>query len=160
MDRLPDAFWLGVDQFNQRQFYACHDTLEPVWIEAESGDKNFYQGILQVAVALYHLGNHNWRGAVILMGEGANRLRGYAPTYGEIDVELLLDQTLELLHHLQQTGAEAVARVALQLGVGEHSTEGETSTEVEIADAPPPPQLPLIQRQSSGQPVTGDAQPS
>jgi uncharacterized protein len=146
MDKIPDGFWLGVDQFNQRQFYACHDTLEPIWIEADAEDKNFYQGILQVAVALYHLSNHNWRGAVILMGEGANRLRSYAPAYGGIDVELLLEQTLELLHHLQQTGAEAVARVALQLGVGENSTEGETSTEVETADAPPPPQLPIIQR--------------
>ncbi|MGK7902131.1 MAG: DUF309 domain-containing protein, partial [Hormoscilla sp.] len=31
---LPSAFWQGIEQFNQQEFYACHDTLEALWIEA------------------------------------------------------------------------------------------------------------------------------
>ena len=114
---LPDAFWEGVQQFNQREFYACHDTLEALWIEATEPDKKFYQGILQVAVALYHLGNQNWRGAVILMGEGMNRLRSYQPTYAGIDIEHFLAQTFQLFTTLQQTGPEQVAAVMHQLGL-------------------------------------------
>ncbi|MBD2197459.1 MULTISPECIES: DUF309 domain-containing protein [Calothrix] len=103
-ETMPLEFWLGVEQFNSAQFYACHDTLEALWIEASEPDKSFYQGILQIAVALYHLSNQNWRGAVILLGEGSNRLRRYPGNYAGIDLEALLSQTGDLLQALQQTG--------------------------------------------------------
>ncbi len=116
-ERLPDEFWHGVEQFNQQEFYACHDTLEALWIEATEPDKKFYQGILQVAVAFYHLGNQNWRGAVILLGEGINRLSGYQPTYGTIDVEQFLMQSVHILTTLQQAGPDQVMAVMQQLGL-------------------------------------------
>jgi uncharacterized protein len=97
----PD-FWEGVEQFNQQQFYACHDTLEAIWMEAMEPQRTFYQGILQIAVALYHLGNANLRGATILLGEGSNRLRRYQPIYAEVDVTALVTQSAELLSRLQQ----------------------------------------------------------
>ncbi|NDJ17134.1 DUF309 domain-containing protein [Myxacorys almedinensis] len=112
-EALPAEFWLGVEQFNQGNFYACHDTLEAIWIEAEIVEKKFYQGILQVSVALYHLGNHNWRGAVILLGEGVHRLRAYPPNYGGIDVEQFRDAAAVLLGELQTLGAENVDRIVL-----------------------------------------------
>lgn len=111
---MPEAFWQGVEQFNQQQFYDCHDTLEALWMEAEISHKPFYQGILQIAVAFYHLGNHNWRGAVILLGEGINRLQPYPSTYGGIDVDQLLDQSMGALSVLQQAGPERVADLVRQ----------------------------------------------
>ncbi len=105
---VPQEFWQGVEQFNQGQFYACHDTLEALWIEATEPQKTFYQGILQIAVALYHLGNSNWRGTVILLGEGINRLRRYPPTYAGIDVDELLTNSAALLTALQQAGPEKI----------------------------------------------------
>ncbi|MBN4000787.1 DUF309 domain-containing protein [Nostoc sp. LPT] len=105
---IPQEFWQGVDQFNSGQFYACHDTLEALWIEAGEPEKTFYQGILQIAVALYHLENRNWRGAVILLGEGSNRLRRYPSTYGGIDVDELLSQSAVLLTTLQQIGQDLI----------------------------------------------------
>lgn len=110
---LPENFWQGIDQFNQGDFYACHDTLEAIWIEAPVFDKKFYQGILQIAVGLYHLGNHNWRGAVILMGEGLNRLSGYQPAYYGINVEQLIDETSEFLGQVQTIGADRVSQIVL-----------------------------------------------
>ncbi|MBE9187468.1 DUF309 domain-containing protein [Microcoleus sp. LEGE 07076] len=108
-DEMPIEFWQGIEQFNSQEFYACHDTLEALWMEAGEPDKRFYQGILQIAVALYHLGNQNWRGAVILLGEGINRLSYYQPSYAEIAVEDLLVKSAKLLSALQQAGPEAVA---------------------------------------------------
>ena len=98
---FPAEFWQGVEQFNAGEFYACHDTLEAVWIEAEESDKKFYQGILQIAVALYHLGNQNLRGAVILLGEGSNRLRPYSVDYVPLDISDFIQQAIELLTDLQ-----------------------------------------------------------
>ncbi|MEH2286033.1 DUF309 domain-containing protein [Nostoc sp.] len=105
---IPQEFWQGVELFNSGQFYACHDTLEALWIEAGEPEKTFYQGILQIAVALYHLENRNWRGAVILLGEGSNRLRRYPSTYSGIDVDELLSQSAVLLTTLQQIGPDKI----------------------------------------------------
>ena len=108
MENLSEEFWEGVEQFNTGQFYACHDTLEALWIEALEPDKTFYQGILQIAVALYHLGNKNVRGAAILLGEGSNRLRRYPSTYAGIDVNQLLHQSKALLSLVQQLSPEQI----------------------------------------------------
>ncbi|MDJ0706197.1 MAG: DUF309 domain-containing protein [Leptolyngbyaceae cyanobacterium MO_188.B28] len=108
----PSAFWLGVEQFNQGEFYACHDTLEAIWMEADTPDKAFFQGILQIAVALYHLENKNWQGAAILLGEGSNRLDQYSPEFGGINVLDLLDRTVDWLTALQKVGPERVEELA------------------------------------------------
>ncbi|MEG3881305.1 DUF309 domain-containing protein [Microcoleus sp. herbarium7] len=108
-DEMPIEFWQGIEQFNSQDFYACHDTLEALWMEAGEPEKKFYQGILQIAVALYHLGNQNWRGAVILLGEGINRINYYQPSYAGIAVEELLGESAKLLSALQQVGPEKVA---------------------------------------------------
>jgi uncharacterized protein len=100
---VPAEFWQGVEQFNQGQFYACHDTLEALWMEATEPQKTFYQAILQIAVALYHLGNANVRGACILLGEGTNKLTRYEASYAGIDVDELLDNSAALLRQLQQS---------------------------------------------------------
>jgi predicted metal-dependent hydrolase len=111
---IPEEFWQGVEQFNAGEFYACHDTLEALWIESAEPEKTFYQSILQIAVALYHLGNRNWRGAVILLGEGSNRLRRYPSVYSGIDVDQLLNQTVALLNTLQRTQQESIAVLNLE----------------------------------------------
>ncbi|MCC0178209.1 DUF309 domain-containing protein [Waterburya agarophytonicola K14] len=95
-------FKRGIAEFNQQEFYACHDTLEAIWVDAEEVDKRFYQGILQVAVGCYHLSNDNLRGAIILLGEAVRRLCDYQPDYEGVNVELLLEQASQLLQALQQ----------------------------------------------------------
>jgi predicted metal-dependent hydrolase len=112
-EAIPDEFWQGVEQFNRQDFYACHDTLEALWMEASEPERTFYQGVLQISVALYHLGNGNWRGAVILLGEGISRLRSYQPAYFGVDVKGLVTQSAELLGNLQQAGPEKVADFAV-----------------------------------------------
>ncbi|HIK03668.1 MAG TPA: DUF309 domain-containing protein [Trichormus sp. M33_DOE_039] len=107
-ETMPSEYWQGVEQFNSGQFYACHDTLEALWIEATEPEKTFYQGILQIAVALYHMGNLNWRGAAILLGEGSNRLRRYPSSFGGIDVDELLSQSAVLLKAIQAIAANPI----------------------------------------------------
>ncbi len=95
------AFWQGVEEFNHHEFYACHDTLEALWMEAVEPDKKFYQGVLQIAVACYHLSHQNWQGAVTLLGEGIHRLRHYQPVYHDIQVTKLVEESYHLLQKLQ-----------------------------------------------------------
>ena len=111
--QMAPEFWQGVEQFQQGEFYACHDTLEALWMEAQEPDKTFLQGILQIAVACYHLGNQNWRGAVILLGEGSRRLQSYQPEYSGLDIEHLVETSVEFLSYLQDLGPERLDEVSL-----------------------------------------------
>ncbi|MDY6901080.1 MAG: DUF309 domain-containing protein [Cyanobacteriota bacterium] len=107
-ETIPQEFWQGIELFNTGKFYACHDTLEALWMESTEPDKSFYQGILQISVALYHLGNGNLKGAIILLGEGSNRLARYPSIYSQIDVDELLEQSIALLKALQQKQQEQI----------------------------------------------------
>ena len=123
----PPEFERGIAEFNQQQFYACHDTLEAVWVDAEEADKRFYQGILQVAVGCYHLSNNNLRGAIILLGEAVRRLCDYQPDYEGIDVEQLLEQALALLQALQQLKPEQASDFFQQLQHKQSQEQTETT---------------------------------
>lgn len=117
-DNTPDMpFWQGITQFNNGEFYDCHDTIEALWMVANEPDRTFYQGILQVAVALHHLSNLNWRGAAILLGEGLNRLTKYDDHYSGIDVDRFITQVADVLHFLQVMGPERVEMAAICLGL-------------------------------------------
>ncbi|NCO75119.1 MAG: DUF309 domain-containing protein [Cyanobacteria bacterium] len=112
---MNELLMRGIEEFNQQKFYACHDTLEEIWLDSVEPDKTFYQGILQIAVGCYHLSNSNWRGAVILLGEGSKKLREYEPDYFDIDVSKLLENSYNLLTSLQQINPELVTEFYQQL---------------------------------------------
>ena len=108
MNDTPPGWIQGINEFNTGEYYACHDTLEALWMDAIDPDKKFYQGVLQIAVACYHLHNRNWRGAVTLLGEGVGRLPYYQPVYAGIDVTQLIKDSRNLLTILQSIGIEGI----------------------------------------------------
>ena len=108
MNDLPPEWLQGINEFNTGEYYACHDTLEALWMDSIDPDKKFYQGVLQIAVACYHLHNRNWRGAVTLLGEGMGRLPYYQPVYAGIDVAGLIRDSSNLLKTLQSIGIEGI----------------------------------------------------
>ncbi len=105
--------------FNNEEYYACHDALEEIWHNALQSDRAFYQGILQIAVGLYHLKNQNWHGAAILLGEGTSRLPAYLPEYQSIDVETLLEDSLHILRTVQISGKEGMADLLKSIEQGD-----------------------------------------
>ncbi len=107
-ENYPSAWLQGIAEFNDGEYYACHDTLEALWMDSIDPDKKFYQGVLQIAVACYHLHNRNWRGAVILLGEGIGRLPYYQPVYAGIDVTGLIRSSSNLLKILQSIGSDGI----------------------------------------------------
>jgi len=52
----PMEYLAGIDLFNAREFYAAHDAWEERWLGAAGpAEKLFLQGLIQSAVAFYHL---------------------------------------------------------------------------------------------------------
>ncbi|MEL6579102.1 MAG: DUF309 domain-containing protein [Cyanobacteria bacterium J06621_12] len=139
-------FERGIAEFNQQEFYACHDTLEAIWVDAAEVDKRFYQGILQVAVGCYHLSNDNLRGAIILLGEAVRRLADYQPDYEGVNVEQLLEQSLALLQTLQQLQPEDTQVFFRQLQQKQSGAKIEENNSEAIAKLVNSCQLPYINR--------------
>ena len=139
---MSPEFERGIAEFNRQEFYACHDTLEAVWVEAEEADKRFYQGILQVAVGCYHLSNDNLRGAIILLGEAVRRLRDYQPEYEGIDVEQLLQQAIALLQALQQLNPDRTSYFFQQLQKQPPETDNSSEIDRLVSSC----QIPYINR--------------
>ncbi|CAN1139566.1 hypothetical protein LINPERHAP2_LOCUS11352 [Linum perenne] len=70
------TFDAAVNQFNRRQYYECHDSLEALWMRAENDrSRTLFHGILQCAVGFHHLFNQNHKGAMMELGEGLCKLR-------------------------------------------------------------------------------------
>ena len=53
----------GIEFFNQCDFFEAHEAWEELWTEYQGPSREFYQGLIQVAVCLHHFGNENIRGA-------------------------------------------------------------------------------------------------
>ena len=113
---VPASFFEGVRQLNEQSFYSCHDILEALWFEAMEPEKSLYQGILQIAVGCYHLGNGNLRGATILVGEGLRRLRDSEEVdYGGFDITDFVGQGDRLLTQLQHLDPAEVESFAAEM---------------------------------------------
>src|SRR4051812_20849050 len=65
----------ALGEFNRRDWFECHETLEDLWVGTKGEIRDFYQGALQLAVALHHWKNGNFGGAVSLLNRGADHLR-------------------------------------------------------------------------------------
>ena len=61
-----------------RPFHA-HEVLEASWKAAPAEERDFWQGLAQLAVGLTHARRGNPAGAVTLLRRGAARIRPYAP---------------------------------------------------------------------------------
>jgi hypothetical protein len=78
----------GAVLFNAGLFYEVHEMLEGAWRTAAGDEKTFLQGMVQIAVALYHHGQGNHRGARSLLRAGYDKVdaaRAAAPPVIDLD---------------------------------------------------------------------------
>lgn len=101
-ERKRETFWRGIECFNQRQFFTCHELLEEIWLEEPPEEKPYYQGIIQVAAGFHHYLQGNLRGTASLVRAGAEKLRRFPPAYQGIDVAGLLAALAPWLERLEQ----------------------------------------------------------
>ncbi|MBA4494870.1 DUF309 domain-containing protein [Paenactinomyces guangxiensis] len=88
--------------FNVEQdYYECHEVLEELWLE--EGRDRFYQGLLQIAVGLYHFQNGNIGGAVKMMKAAHDKLAEYPePFRMGIDLQQVKRETEHYLKRLER----------------------------------------------------------
>lgn len=68
---------LGIEHFNAGRFFQAHECWEAAWHPSPEPERDFWQGLTQVAVGFTHLQRGNPRGATTLLRRGAARLGRY-----------------------------------------------------------------------------------
>ena len=106
---------VAVAQFNTREYFECHETLETLWNAEHGAIRTLYKGILQVGVGCYHLLRGNYRGATIKLQTGADYLEPYAPHCLGIDVATLIADARRLRSAIVAAGPESLRSVDLAL---------------------------------------------
>ncbi len=102
----PGQLLLAIRQFNGREWYECHETIEELWLGETGEVRDFLQGILQVAVALHHWRNGNYGGAVSLLSSGVNYLGKVSNACLWVDVTALITDSGRLSAALNILGKD------------------------------------------------------
>lgn len=88
---LGEALDLGVWLWDRERYFECHEALEHVWHAATGPDRDFWQGVIQVAVAGVHHQRDNLAGFVPMLRKATGRLARYRPSHRGVDTSLLVD---------------------------------------------------------------------
>ena len=111
----PSELLHGIEQFNHREYFECHETLEGIWIKEPRPIRTLYKGILQVGVGCYHLLRGNYRGATIKLDSGARYLEAFTPCSLGVDVARLIADARTLHAALTWLGPDHFREVDLSL---------------------------------------------
>src|SRR5882762_6871734 len=105
----PPELLEGIAQFNRREFFAQHETLELLWRAERRDVRYLYQGILQIGVAFHHLGRLNHHGTVYMLTRGPTYLAPFAPRCQRVDVASLLRDAAAALQAVERLGPARLA---------------------------------------------------
>lgn len=85
----------GLGLIRRGEYFAAHEVLEDVWREAEPEERDFFQGLVHVAVAWYQAGRSNRVGCERQLEKAARRLGPFAPAHRGVDVAATLARVEE-----------------------------------------------------------------
>lgn len=83
LGELPPHLIEGIRLFSEGHYLPAHETLEEYWVglPAGSGERDFYQGLIQLATGFHHWGRGNATGARLQFAKALRRLSGYPPQH-------------------------------------------------------------------------------
>ena len=87
----------GIQLFNEHEFFDAHEAWEDVWHMAYGVKHDFYQGLIQCAVALEHYRRSNPRGVVSLFKSYRPKFGQVPPVFMGLDVTKFLGEMREAL---------------------------------------------------------------
>ena len=88
-------FETGLELIRRGEYFAAHEELEDAWRAAPPAERDFYQGLVHVAVAWYQAGRGKRVGCERQLEKAARRLGPFAPEHRRVNVGSLLAQLAE-----------------------------------------------------------------
>jgi predicted metal-dependent hydrolase len=89
---MADPYKAGLEHIRAGRFFEAHEELEVVWRAAPAAERDFYQGLVHVAVAWYQAGRGRPVATASQLGKAARRLASFAPEHRGVDVAEVLAQ--------------------------------------------------------------------
>lgn len=111
---ISDEIKEGVKLFNEHDFFAAHDFFENLWMNAESGDRLFYQGMVQLSVGGYHLLNKNYKGSLSQYQKGSEKLKNYVPQFKGVELEILLQKINNVITDLELYFSDGNVKIEIE----------------------------------------------
>jgi predicted metal-dependent hydrolase len=84
----------GIELFNKREFFECHEVLEAEWTPERSPRRLFLQALIHLAVGFYHHQQNNPDGRDRQLMKGLKKLAGYLPVCEGIDTSRLYSEVI------------------------------------------------------------------
>src|SRR5215471_19599755 len=82
----------GLELMRRGEFFEAHEELEIAWRAAAASERDFYQGLVHVAVAWYQAGRGRPVACASQLEKARRRLAPFAPAHRGVDVQSVLDQ--------------------------------------------------------------------
>ncbi len=89
---MTDPLGAGLELLRRGHHFAAHEELELAWRAAAPEERDFFQGLVHLAVAWYQAGRGRRLGCERQLEKARRRLAPYAPAHRGIDVSSLLEQ--------------------------------------------------------------------
>ena len=80
----------GLALLRSGEWFAAHEELELAWRAADSAERDFFQGLVHVAVAWYQAGRGRRIGCERQLEKAARRLGPYAPLHRCLELDPVL----------------------------------------------------------------------
>ena len=103
---MADPFKTGLEHIRAGRYFEAHEELEIVWRAAPAEERDFYQGLVHVAVAWYQAGRGNRVGTERQLEKALRRLEAFEPGHRGVDVAALRAQLTELRETLDLGGRQ------------------------------------------------------
>jgi predicted metal-dependent hydrolase/ADP-ribose pyrophosphatase YjhB (NUDIX family) len=104
---MDENLHAGLEQIRRGEYFEAHESLEDAWRASDPAEKDFFQGLVHVAVAWHHAGRGNRPGCERQLEKARRRLTRFAPEHRGVDVAFLLQSV--------EDAARTVASGSLEL---------------------------------------------
>ncbi|SRR5579871_340817 len=88
-----DAWHAGIELFRAGRYFETHEEWEIAWRDAPKHERDFYQGMVHVTVALYQAGRGNHVAARSQLRKARRRLGPYGDRHHGVELKGLLAET-------------------------------------------------------------------
>ncbi len=99
--KKEELFFSGLHTFNRGSYFDAHEIWEELWSEYYLEDRDFVQGLIQLAVCFVHLQNNNINGARSLINKAIKKLQVFPHNHRNVNIKELKNYMKKLNFELE-----------------------------------------------------------
>src|SRR4029077_15813618 len=85
-------FYKALEEFNDGYWFESHETLEDLWMVTPWPERQFFQGIIQLAAAFVHYARREYPGILKLLDAAIEKVAEFVPESFGVDAAGLVEQ--------------------------------------------------------------------